>query len=93
MLGLDHNPVIAPAAVVGTDDVPPLPAGTLRAEPVPPAQKDQPIPLIRVLIPVIMVVAIGAVMALMALSGRGVSPMMLMFPLMMLVGMIAMFNP
>ncbi|MCP1387822.1 type VII secretion protein EccCa [Corynebacterium sp. TA-R-1] len=93
MLGLDHNPVIPPAALAVAVDVPPMPAGTLRAEAVPPAQKDQPVPVMRVLIPVIMVVAIGAVMALMALSGRGMSPMMLMFPLMMLVGMVAMFNP
>lgn len=94
MLGLDYSPVIVPSAHRHADvDVPPLPAGSLRAEPVPTAQKDQPVPLLRVLVPVVMVVAIGAVMALLVLSGRGVSPMMLIFPLMMLVGMLAMFSP
>ena len=93
MLGLDHNPVIAPIHVAPEDDAPPLPTGALRAEAVPGAQKDQPIPLIRVLIPVVMVVAIGAVMALMVASGRQMSPMMLIFPLMMLIGLIGLFNP
>lgn len=95
MLGLDYNQVIAPVAArqAPEADAPPLPAGALRAEAVPGAQKDAPVPIIRIVVPLVMVVAIGAVMALMALSGRGVSPMMLVFPLMMLVGMIAMFNP
>lgn len=95
MLGLDYNPVIAPPAVpiAPEQDAPPLPGGSLRAEAVPGAQKDPPVPIIRILIPVMMVVAMGAVMALMALSGRGLSPMMLVFPLMMLVGLLALFNP
>ena len=95
MLGLDHNPVIAPVAThpAPAELAPPLPAGSLHAEPVPAAQKDQPVPIIRVLIPVVMLVAIGAVMALMALSGRGMSPMMLVFPLMMVIGMVGLFTP
>ena len=95
MLGLDRNPIIAPTmgAVMPEQQPPPMPQGSLQAEPVPAAQKDQPMPLIRILIPVVMVVAIGAVMALMVLSGRQMSPMMLIFPLMMLIGMVAMFNP
>lgn len=97
MLGLDHNPVISAtqpqSQLVPMSEAPPLPTGSLHAEPVPAAQKDQPVPMVRILIPVIMVVAIGAVTALMMLSGRGVSPMMLIFPLMMLVGMIGLFNP
>ena len=97
MLGLDHNPVISAtqtqSQLVSMSEAPPLPVGSLHAEPVPAAQKDQPVPMVRILVPVIMVVAIGAVTALMMLSGRGVSPMMLIFPLMMLVGMIGLFNP
>ena len=62
MLGLDHNPVVAPSSV--EPEVPPLPYGQLRAEPVPAAQKHTPQPVLKILIPVVMVVAIGAVMAL-----------------------------
>ncbi len=91
MLGLDHDPVLAPTA--GEPDVPPLPHGALRAESVPAAQKQPPQPVTKILIPVVMVVAIGSVMALMMLSGRAVSPMMLIFPLMMLFGLLAMFTP
>lgn len=91
LLGLDHNPVLVPVAAA--PDVPPLPTGSLRVEPVPAAQKPQPQPVMKILLPVIMLVTVGAVMALMALSGRAVSPMMLIFPLMMLFGLVGMINP
>ena len=91
MLGLDYDPVLAPTA--GTTDVPAPPAGQLRAEPVPAAQKPQAQPVMKILLPVIMVVAVGAVMVLMMMSGRAVSPMMLIFPLMMLFGLLGMVNP
>ncbi|WJY96823.1 type VII secretion protein EccCb [Corynebacterium fournieri] len=91
MLGLDYNHVLAPT--VGAPDIAPPPSGALRAEPVPAAQKQQPLPVVKILLPVVMVVALGAVMVLMALSGRAVSPMMLIFPLMMLFGLAGMVNP
>ena len=49
--------------------------------------------LLRILLPIVMMVAVGAVMALMLLSGRAMGPMMLIFPLMMAFGLIAMFQP
>ena len=91
MLGLDYDQVLAPT--VGAPDIPPPPAGSLRAEPVPAAQKQQAQPVMKILLPVVMVVALGAVMVLMAMSGRAVSPMMLIFPLMMLFGLAGMINP
>ena len=95
MLGLDYDQVLAPTT--GTHDAAidaaPPPTGSLRAEPVPAAQKPQSPPVIKILLPVVMVVAVGAVMVLMATSGRAVSPMMLIFPLMMLFGLVGMFNP
>lgn len=95
MLGLDYDQVLAPTT--GTNDAAidaaPPPTGNLRAEPVPAAQKPQSPPVIKILLPVVMVVAVGAVMVLMATSGRAVSPMMLIFPLMMLFGLVGMFNP
>ena len=93
MLGLDHEPVVTPSTAHTLAPPPPLPTGQLRAEAVPQAHKDQPMPLLKVLLPVVMVVAIGAVMALMVMSGRTVSPMMLIFPVMMLFGMVTMFSP
>ena len=92
MLGVDHNPVLAPAPTQ-LGEAPALPAGALHAEAVPQAQKQQPMPMLRILMPVIMMVAVGAVMALMMLSGRAVGPMMLIFPLMMAFGLLAMFQP
>ena len=91
LLGLDYDQVLAPT--VGAPDIPPPPAGALRAEPVPAAQKQQAQPVMKILLPVVMVVALGAVMALMAMSGRAVSPMMLIFPLMMLFGLAGMISP
>lgn len=94
MLGLDYDQVLAPTT--GTQaaiDAAPPPTGSLRAEPVPTAQKPQSPPVMKILLPVVMVVAIGAVMVLMAMSGRAVSPMMLIFPLMMLFGLAGMVNP
>ena len=95
MLGLDYDQVLAPTtgAPDAAIDAAPPPTGTLRAEPVPAAQKPQSPPVIKILLPVVMVVAVGAVMVLMATSGRAVSPMMLIFPLMMLFGLVGMFNP
>ena len=91
MLGLDYDQVLAPT--VGAPDIAPPPSGTLRAEPVPAAQKRHAQPLLKILLPVVMVVALGAVMVLMAMSGRAVSPMMLIFPLMMMFGLAGMIAP
>ena len=91
LLGLDYDQVLAPTA--GAPDIAPPPSGTLRAEPVPAAQKQHAQPMLKILLPVVMVVALGAVMVLMAMSGRAVSPMMLIFPLMMLFGLAGMIAP
>ena len=97
MLGLDNNPVrVAPRADhadYALDAAPSLPAGKLEAEPVPQAVRRPPEPLMKVVMPVVMVAAIGAMVAIMALSGRGVSPMMMIFPLMMVMGLLTMLNP
>ena len=47
----------------------------------------------RILLPVVMVAAIGATVATLALSGRQISPMMMIFPLMMLISALMMVNP
>lgn len=94
MLGLDNDPIQAPAAA-GTiaDEAPPLPTGQLDAESVPQAVRKPPEPLIRIIMPVVMVAAIGAMVAIFALSGRGISPLMMLFPLMMIMGLLTTLNP
>lgn len=92
MLGLDHTAVVPPHHV-DVADAPPLPRGSLVAEPVPDAHREQPQPIMKILVPVVMVVAIGATVATLALSGRQVSPMMLIFPLMMVLSALMMINP
>ncbi|WP_288832345.1 type VII secretion protein EccCa [uncultured Corynebacterium sp.] len=93
MLGLDHNDVLAPLPPQAADPAPDLPSGSLVAEGVPAAQKDQPQPLMKIVMPVVMLAAVGAMVAIMALSGRGVSPMMMLFPLMMIFSVLMMVSP
>lgn len=75
------------------DPIPPLPSGELNIEAVPAASRPTPTPLLRILMPIIMVAAMGAVIALMVLSRGALNPMMLIFPLMMVMGFLMMFAP
>ena len=94
MLGLDNDPIQAlPAAGTTAQTAPPLPTGQLDAESVPQAVRKPPEPLMRIIMPVVMVAAIGAMVAIFALSGRGISPMMMVFPLMMIMGLLTTLNP
>ncbi|WKD56889.1 ESX-1 secretion system protein EccCa1 [Corynebacterium capitovis DSM 44611] len=92
MLGSDHNAVLLPVPPY-SEEPPPLPSGVLTAEAVPPAHRDTPQPVLKLLLPVVMLVAVGAVVAIIAMSGRGVSPMMMIFPLTMVFGVLMMLNP
>lgn len=94
MLGLDNDPIQAPStAGAAAEGAPPLPSGQLDAESVPEAVRKPPEPLMRIIMPVVMVAAIGAMVAIFALSGRGISPMMMVFPLMMIMGLLTTLNP
>ena len=94
MLGLDNDPIQTPPATGSViDAAPPLPTGKLDAESVPNTVRRPPEPLMRILMPVVMVAAIGAMVAIFALSGRGLSPMLMVFPLMMVMGLLATLNP
>lgn len=97
MLGLDSDPVrvvqAGEQAEYALDAAPPMPTGKLDAEAVPLAVRRPPEPLMKVIMPIVMVAAIGAMVVIMALSGRGVSPMMMVFPLMMVMGLLTMLNP
>lgn len=72
---------------------PPRPEGTLKAMPVPPAHKPSTPPLVRLLMPVVMVAAMAAMVTVMFLSAGTVNPMMLVMPLMAAMGFLMMFSP
>ncbi|SDM10911.1 DNA segregation ATPase FtsK/SpoIIIE, S-DNA-T family [Corynebacterium mycetoides] len=93
VLGLDHTAVLAPQPAHAADPAPSLPQGRLAAEPVPEAQRDQLQPLLKILMPVVMVAALGAMVAVVALSGRAVSPVMMILPLMMVLSALMLINP
>ncbi|AGF71568.1 hypothetical protein [Corynebacterium halotolerans] len=79
MLGLDVDRIVEPLAYAEREPAPPLPQGGLSAEAVPPAHRPGPVPLMRVLMPVVMIAAMAALVGLMLLSGGAASPMMLIF--------------
>ncbi|AZA14276.1 type VII secretion protein EccCa [Corynebacterium choanae] len=68
------------------------PHGDIAIEAIPAAEKPSPQPLMRWILPLIMVVVFGAMIAMMVLRGGGFNPMMLLFPVMMLASMAAMFG-
>lgn len=93
MLGLDVDRIVEPLTYAEREPAPPLPQGTIAAEPVPPAHRPGPVPLLRLLMPVVMIAAMAALVGLMLLSGAAASPMMLIFPLMMGMSLLMMFSP
>lgn len=84
--------IVVPLTLAEREPAPPVPSGSLATEKVPPAMKPQPLPLIRILMPVIMLVMVGGMLALMITKGGPAHPMMLMFPVMMLLSMATMFG-
>ena len=96
MLGIGDTRVIEPLTMPLRDAAPPLPTGSIEAEEVPEAVRPQPVPLVRLLLPVVMIAAMLGMVALMVLGAgesRQISPMALMFPLMMLASMAMMLGP
>ncbi|WP_047241273.1 type VII secretion protein EccCa [Corynebacterium epidermidicanis] len=85
---------IQPRVSIGErEPAPPLPAGSIVCDKVPPMMRPQPLPLIRIIMPLVMVLMVGGMLALMLTSGDGqASPMMLMFPVMLVVSMMTMFG-
>ncbi|WP_311354586.1 hypothetical protein [Corynebacterium pyruviciproducens] len=72
---------------------PPQPTGELRPDPVPPADTPAPQPLMRILMPIIMAAAMLGMVGLMLIGGTNPNPMMLMFPIFMVMSMLMMFAP
>ena len=96
MLELEDVHVVEPLSRAARDPAPPMPEGALEVEAVPEALRPQPVALVRLLMPVIMIVAMVAMVVLLVFSAgedRQISPMTLMFPVMMLASMFMMFNP
>ena len=100
---LTSGAIVAPLTYAEREPAPPLPTGSLSAEPVPPGLRPQPVPLMRILMPLLLVLALVGMMGLMLL-GRGTGdggvvgalrnahPGMLVFPLMMVMSMVTMFG-
>ena len=84
---------IEPLTTGEREPAPPLPQGTLSAEPVPAAHRPGQVPLLRILMPLVMVAGMVAMVALLMLGGAGANPMMLLFPLMMGMSLLMVFSP
>ncbi|WP_156802598.1 type VII secretion protein EccCa [Corynebacterium lubricantis] len=93
MLGIYRETTIVPPQPEDRVEAPALPQGTLKVETVPEAQKPQKEPIIRIIMPIVMVTAMVAMVLIMALSGQGMSPMMMLMPLMMGMSMVMMIAP
>ncbi|MHA2788095.1 type VII secretion protein EccCa [Corynebacterium sp. S7] len=93
MLGTYRETTIVPLKPEEQVQAPALPQGALKVEAVPEAQKPQKEPIIRIIMPIVMVAAMVAMVLIMALSGQGMSPMMMLLPLMMGMSMIMMIAP
>lgn len=92
MLDAVNDVVVEPLTHATREPAPPVPTGSLSAEPVPAAVRPKPMPIIRVLMPVVMVAAMVAMVAIMFMGGRSASPMMIL-PIMMGLSMLMMFSP
>lgn len=89
---------VEPITQAQRDPLPPLPQGSLNIDAVPAAQKPQAVPMLRILLPVVMIAVLVLLVGVMffgggSISGVGMSPMLLIFPLMMVMSMGMMFMP
>lgn len=89
---------VEPITQAQRDPLPPLPQGSLHVDAVPAAQKPQAVPMLRILLPVVMIAVLVLLVGVMffgggSVSGVGMSPMLLIFPLMMVMSMAMMFMP
>ena len=85
--------IVPPIATSERESAPPLPTGVITPEPVPEAPKPQPIPMMRLIMPIVMVIAALSMVGLMFMMGGQLNPMTLVFPLMMLMSVFMMFSP
>ncbi|MBV7294689.1 type VII secretion protein EccCa [Corynebacterium sp. TAE3-ERU12] len=69
---------------------PPLVDGEIRPEPPPEAPEPQRTPLVRILLPIVMLVGVGGMVAVMVVSGAARNPMTFLFPVLMVVSTVGM---
>ncbi|MDO4910132.1 MAG: type VII secretion protein EccCb [Corynebacterium sp.] len=67
---------------------PPLPQGVITPEKIPPAPRPQPVPLVRLIMPALMILLVIGMLFFMLRGGA--NPMMALFPLMMVASMLGM---
>lgn len=82
--------VVHPTNLATREPAPPGPEGELAAEKVPGVDPPQPVSILRVLMPVIMVAAMLAMVFIMVRMSGTVHPMFLVMPVMMAMGMMSM---
>ena len=68
IVGLDSDRAVEPVAMSSREPAPPLPQGNITAEAVPEAARPQPVPLVRILMPVVMIAAMVGLVALIPVS-------------------------
>ncbi|AKK10412.1 type VII secretion protein EccCa [Corynebacterium uterequi] len=93
MIDVDDGYIVEPRRAGEREPAPPSPTGNILIDAVPPARRPQPVPIVRILMPIVMVAAMVAMVAVMFLGGRSASPVMLAVPLMMGLSMLMMFAP
>ncbi|MDY6050278.1 MAG: type VII secretion protein EccCa [Corynebacterium sp.] len=71
----------------------PQPDLVLTIDAPPPAEEPQPQPLMRFLMPAVMIIAVGGMVVMMVLKGQNVNPYMLMMPLFMGLSVLGMVAP
>ena len=71
-------------------DAPPVPGGELGLQPPPALPRPTPRPLIQIVLPIVLVVAVGGMVVVMMRSGMMRNPMFMLFPLMMAVSAVGM---
>ncbi|WP_328286436.1 type VII secretion protein EccC [Corynebacterium atypicum] len=83
---------VHPVAPATREPAPPAPEGALAMEKIPGIDPPQPVPLIRILLPVVMVAAMLAMVFVMVRMAGTIHPMFLILPVMMAMSMMSMFG-
>lgn len=87
LLNATLSTIVPETTLADREVAPPAPQGSIAVEPVPGAKRDHKVPLLRIVVPVIMVAAMLGMVLMLFLGEGTVHPMMLLFPLMMVASL------
>ncbi len=71
-------------------DAPPMPGGELALQAPPALPRPTPRPLVQIILPIVLVVAVGGMVVVMMRTGMMRNPMFMLFPVMMAVSAVGM---